>query len=407
MPQLSLKSQFLLLVALAFGSAAHPAALLAQSSAGTRILVCESADNACSQPNAHLDILWTFNGIAGTATSAANSAPSHLTIQKFDSSAMVVQRVDDSGTTAGLTATYSGIVKGTQISGTVQWSWPGHPDYPSNGTFSAIIQDSVAAAPPPPASQSVASTALPSNLLVCENHGACNAAWILNGNTGTGTWFARNTVKANLTVDRNDPDYIRIRRTDTTGGVSAVYAGSRHGDQYSGTIIYSSPDHPGGATGTWTASIPQTTCDPKSGLDAADAVRIGQYALMFHRDRDALGCYTAAATAGDANAQMVVGLIYYQGKGDIAQDYKQAFVFLHKAADQGDYHAQRLVAEMYAAGQGTAKDPTLAGIYTARADEQKHDFERQQDLAERAADRNAQIMSSFVLGASFGIFSDF
>ena len=50
------------------------------------------------------------------------------------------------------------------------------------------------------------------------------------------------------------------------------------------------------------------------------------------------------------------------------------------------------------------RDAAMAAIYTSRADEQKHDFERQQDLAERAADRRTQVLSSFVLGASFGAF---
>jgi hypothetical protein len=297
-------------------------------------------------------------------------------------------------------------VHGTQIAGTVQYSWPGHPDFPAAGIFSAVLQDQIAALPAaaPPSPSGSTPTALPPELLVCENHGACNAAWILNGSEGTGTWFARNPVKANLTVVRSSPDDILIRRTDATDGVTASYAGSLRGDHYSGTIVYSSPGHPGDSTGTWTATVPQTTCDLQANLEPADDLRIGQYALMFHRDHDAFACYTAAAKAGDSNAQMVVGLIYYQGRGDIAQDYAQAFIWLHKAADQGVYGAQRLVAEMYLAGQGTTRDPTLAGIYTARADEQKHDLERQQDLAERAADRNAQVMSSFVLGASFGAF---
>jgi hypothetical protein len=381
--------------------------LLAQTSGGTRILVCESPGNTCSQPDAHLDIVWSLNGATGTATSPSNPAGSHLAIEKFDSDSIVVQRTDDAGPTPGLTATYSGTVHGTQITGTVQYSWPGHPDFPANGIFSAVLQDQIAAQPAAASQSDPASSsasALPSELLVCENHGACNAAWILNGSDGSGTWFARNPVKAKLTVIRSAPDDILIRRTDTDDAVTAVYAGSLHGDHYSGTIVWSSPGHPGDSTGTWTATVPQTTCDPQANLEPADDLRIGQYALMFHRDHDAFACYTAAAKAGDSNAQMVVGLIYYQGRGDIAQDYTQAFVWLHKAADQGVYGAQRLVAEMYAAGQGTTRDATLAGIYTARADEQKHDLERQQDLADRAADRNAQVMSSFVLGASFGAF---
>ena len=137
-------------------------------------------------------------------------------------------------------------------------------------------------------------------------------------------------------------------------------------------------------------------------------MHLGQTALMFHRDHEALDCYIVAARAGDATAQTAVGLTFYQGRESVPQNYTQAFFWLQKAADQGVYAAQRTVAEMYTAGQGTNRDATLAAIYTKRADEQKHDLERQQDrqydAQQRAADRSAQILSSFVLGASFGLF---
>ena len=377
-------------------------------SAQTRMLACESTTNSCNRPDAHLDQSWVFNGTDGTATSPTNPTGSHLTIEKFDSDSIVVRRVDDSG----LTAIYTGKVDGTHITGTVQRSWPGHPGYPATATFAAVLQDQLAASPPSPSattSETTApSTTLPSELLVCENNNVCNAAWIMHGAEGTGTWFSRNPTKAKLTVLRADPDYIVISRTDTTDAVTAKYTGSLHGDHYSGTIIVSTPGHPGEATGTWTATIPQTACDPHASLEPADALRIGQNALMFKRDHDAFGCYIVAAKAGDATAQTAVGLIYYQGRETIPQDYTQAFFWLHKAADQGVYAAQRTVAEMYAAGQGTTRDATLAGIYTKRADEQKHDLERQQDrqydAQQRAADRSAQVLSSFVLGASFGMF---
>jgi hypothetical protein len=63
---------------------------------------------------------------------------------------------------------------------------------------------------------------------------------------------------------------------------------------------------------------------------------------------------------------------------------------------------------MYAAGLGAERDATLAAIYTRRADEQKHDMERRQDIEEERSQRNADrlnhLVSSFVLGASFGLF---
>ena len=410
MSQRSRLAQLLFLVITVPALDAGTIHLFAQAAPPTRILVCESTNDSCKRPNAQLDLTWVFNGVEGTATSPANPAGSRVTIEKFDSDAIVVRRVDDAGPTAGLTAVYTGTVNGTHMIGTVQRSWPGHPDYPATAIFSAVLQDQLAASTQAPAASSSSKplVALPTELLVCENNGSCNAAWILNGSEGTGTWFARTTTKANLTVLRSEPDYLLIRRTDTTDAVTANYAGSLHGDHYSGTIVWSTPDHPGGATGTWTATVPKTTCDPHAGLEPADAMHLGQTALMFHRDKEAFDCYIVAARAGDATAQTAVGLSYYQGRETIPQDYTQAFLWLHKAADQGVYAAQRTVAEMYAAGQGTTRDATLAGIYTRRADEQKHDLERQQDrqydAQQRAADRSAQVLSSFVLGASFGIF---
>lgn len=394
--------------------AAGSSPLSAQAVSPSHLVICESTTDACSLPDAHYDITWTFDGTEGAVTSPAARAAVRLTIEKLDGDSIVVRGVDQSGPAAGLIALYTGSIHGNRISGTVQWSWAGHPDYPGRGVFSGILQDSPQAAAPNPGAKVNSAAAPPPELLVCENGGVCNAAWAFLGTTGTGTWFNRNPTRATLTVVRLEPDYIVIRRTDTTDNISGTYAGSLRGDRYVGTIVWSTPGHPGESTGTWTATVPQTACAEQPGLEASDAMRIGQYALMFKRDLDALGCYVVAAKAGDATAQTAVGLLYYQGRGSVAQDYAQAFFWLHKAADQGVYAAQRTVAEMYTAGQGTPRDPTLAGIYTARADEQKHDMERRQDMeeraqarreehAERAADRMTQLLSSFVLGASFGL----
>ena len=136
----------------------------------------------------------------------------------------------------------------------------------------------------------VTGLAPPRELLVCENKGQCNAAWSFTGNEGVGTWFGRKAIKASLSVVRLEPDYIVIRRTDLEGGGSATYAGTLRGDHYAGSIIWSTPANPGSSTGSWTATIPQTNCSAFRDLDRADAIRIGQYALMFKRDSDALGC---------------------------------------------------------------------------------------------------------------------
>jgi len=401
-----------LLLALALLLPVHD--FLGQNPPSSQLLICESTSDACNQPDARFDTTWTFDGTEGTVSSPASRAGFHLVIEKLDSDSIVVRRVDRSGSTAGLTARYTGSIRDNRISGAVEWVWPGHPEYPAKGVFSGVLQDQARAVPAADARVSAA-VSTPSELLVCENGGVCNAAWIFQGSAGTGTWFTKNPTRATLAIVRSERDYMVIRRTDTTDGVSATYAGSPRGDHWAGTIVWSTPGHPGESTGTWTATVPQTECAEQAGLEAADAMRIGQYALMFKRDRDALSCYIVAAKAGDATAQAAVGLLFYQGRGSVAQDYQEAFFWLHKAADQGVYAAQRTVADMYTAGLGTPRDATMAAIYTARADEQKHDMERRQDFeeraqarreehAERAADRMNQLLSSFVLGASFGLF---
>jgi hypothetical protein len=316
---------------------------------------------------------------------------------------IVIRRVDPSGNSA----TYSGTIYGNNVSGTVQWFSNAHPDAPTSGMWSAVFQGIHAATPSSPDAVGTSSQGAPLRLIECEGNGPCNGAWSFDGPNGTATWFAQSPVHAKLTIVRSDPDEMTIRRTDLTDGNSAVYHGVRKGDTYSGAVIWSSPNNPGGASGHWTASIPQTNCDPDSNLTSADAKRIGQNALMFDLERDAFGCYLVAAKSGDAMAQTSVGLIYYKGNTtEIPQNYKQAFFWLQKAADQGIYAAQRTVSDMYMLGQGTPKDRELSKFYGDKAEEQKrdrqHQVERAEDRADRAADRAVNAMTGFVMGAVFG-----
>lgn len=388
------------------------------SSNATRMIVCESTDNACAQPNAQYSFAWSFDGTTGTITSPSNDTGAELAIESMDQDKIVIHRVDRAGSTAGQSATYTGSIHGSRINGTVQWDWPDHPGSQTSGTWAAVLQGQFAAAQVSSSSNAQSSLAggLPPRLLVCEGNGPCNAAWTVEGSTGEATWFLRNPVHAKLTIIRSDPDDILIRRTDLTDGNSAVYSGVRHGDSYSGAVVWSSPGHPGDSSGHWSASLPQTTCDAAASLSSEDALRIGRNALMFNLRRDAFDCYLVAAKTGDATAQTAVGLIYYQGNNsEVPQDYGQALFWLKKAASQDVYAANKTLADMYMLGQGTKRDPDLSRFYADKAAEQKRDMEREQDRqeraearreehAERAADRGAQVLTGFVMAATFGAF---
>jgi len=63
----------------------------------------------------------------------------------------------------------------------------------------------------------------------------------------------------------------------------------------------------------------------------------------------------AKAKTGDAEAQNYLGILYGTGVG-VTQDYKQAFLWTSKAAQQSDPYAQMNLARMYYDGTGTSRD---------------------------------------------------
>jgi hypothetical protein len=349
---------------------------------------------------------WQFDGTSGKIIAPAGNDNSLLTIEGMDQTRVIIHREDRAGATAGRFAIYTGTIQGQHIEGTVKWDWLGHAGFPSSGTWSATLQNPTAAEVKVAPNNQPQQT-LPPRLLECEGNGPCNSAWLIDGQSGKATWFLQKPVRAELTVIRSLPDDLLIKRTDLTDGSSAVYYGTLRGNTYSGTVVWSSPGHPGDTTGHWSASVPQTQCALSADLTSEEAMRIGRNALMFDLQPDAFNCYIIAAKAGDAIAQTAVGLIYYQGHTpDVPQNYPQALFWLRKAAQQGVYAAQKTVADMYMLGEGTPRDPELSRYFSDKAAEQKRDFERrqerQEDREERAADRRANVLTGFVMGAVFG-----
>ena len=76
-----------------------------------------------------------------------------------------------------------------------------------------------------------------------------------------------------------------------------------------------------------------------------------------------------AAEQGLAEAQIVLGAMYFQGRG-VAQDYKQTGAWFRKAAEQGDADAQRLLGIMYDIGVGVVQDYKQAAAWYRKAAEQ-------------------------------------
>ncbi|MDN4054438.1 tetratricopeptide repeat protein [Massilia sp. YIM B02763] len=77
------------------------------------------------------------------------------------------------------------------------------------------------------------------------------------------------------------------------------------------------------------------------------------------------------AKAGNADAQHLLGLMYYMGRG-VARDYKQAFSWHYKAALQGKADAQYVIGAMYYTGNAVPQDQKLAVQWFRKAAEQGH-----------------------------------
>jgi TPR repeat protein len=77
------------------------------------------------------------------------------------------------------------------------------------------------------------------------------------------------------------------------------------------------------------------------------------------------------AQAGNPDAQHLLGLMYYMGRG-VPQDYKTALQWHLKAAQQGKADAQYVVGAMYYTGNAVLQDHKQAVTWFRKAAEQNH-----------------------------------
>ena len=94
----------------------------------------------------------------------------------------------------------------------------------------------------------------------------------------------------------------------------------------------------------------------------------------------ALGWFRKAADRGNAKAQNVIGGMYYSGKG-VTQDYQKAMKWFRKAADQGYAESQHNVGAMYQNGQGVTKDSAEAIRWLRKAADQG--YQNSKDVLEK------------------------
>jgi hypothetical protein len=102
---------------------------------------------------------------------------------------------------------------------------------------------------------------------------------------------------------------------------------------------------------------------------AAADLQAGVEAYKRNDYAAALKEFHPLAEQGDANAQMVLGIMYEDGQG-VTQDYALAAEWYEAAAVQGYVQAQILIATTYRDGQGVTQDCAEAARWFQLAAEQ-------------------------------------
>lgn len=93
------------------------------------------------------------------------------------------------------------------------------------------------------------------------------------------------------------------------------------------------------------APLPALAQDMDAGLSAYEN----------HDYATAMKEWRPLAEGGNARAQFLVALLYYDGKA-VTQDYAEAAKWFEQSADRGYTRAQYNLGEMYATGQGVKRD---------------------------------------------------
>lgn len=99
-------------------------------------------------------------------------------------------------------------------------------------------------------------------------------------------------------------------------------------------------------------------------VEGATAYNSQNYALAYQE-------IAPLAKAGHADAEHLLGLMYYMGRG-VPQDYRKALLWHGKAAQQGKADAQYVVGAMYYTGNAVIQDHKQAVGWFRKAAEQGH-----------------------------------
>jgi TPR repeat protein len=113
----------------------------------------------------------------------------------------------------------------------------------------------------------------------------------------------------------------------------------------------------------------------------------GMMALQRDDHTNAAKFLRRLAERGDPRAQFWIGHFYFEGKGDLPQNFSEALKWLQRAADQQEAYAQYFLGSMYFKGEGVPRDLVTSYMWFSLAAAQGD------DTATKARDRLAAHMT--------------
>ena len=123
---------------------AHNAAqapLQPQAAVPVTMTECEGTNNCAT---------WTFLGGQGNGQWPSGEI-ANLNVERYDAGSVVIRRADSTGSSAGLTAVYTGTRHGDRVGGEFTSSWPGHWNTMSGNWYATVERNPIT----PPATMHV------------------------------------------------------------------------------------------------------------------------------------------------------------------------------------------------------------------------------------------------------------
>ncbi len=178
---------------------------------------CEGTNNCAT---------WTFLGTQGNGQWPSGEV-ANLSVERFDADSVVIRRADSTGSSAGLTAVYTGTRHGDRLGGEFTSSWAGHWTSKTGNWYATIGK---------------ATQGPPSVMHWCAQH-CSTLVWAGTRYVGAGTVHPEATPNCGLTVESFTRDSVIMHRTDC--------------GQYPGTAVLTGKISPQGntivnGTITWT-----------------------------------------------------------------------------------------------------------------------------------------------------------